>query len=210
MGTILCFGDSITFGEGYNGGWCGHLKRWFETSQNDNIVYNLGINGDTSSDLLERFDTESKARIWFEDPTDIYTTLIAIGTNDSKYKNSVLPENVFVSEELFSSNIIQLIRKAKSFKQKVAFIGLLPVDETIRGIPSKRDTVFANERTTKFNNIIKEHCKNEDLPFLDLNKLMLKKNHKTLLEDGLHPNKKGYKFVFIKIRNFMKKNDLLP
>jgi lysophospholipase L1-like esterase len=209
MSAILCFGDSITFGEGYDGGWCGYLKKWFENSENYNQVYNLGINGQRSSDLLERFDTETKARLRFREQDEVYLTIIAIGTNDSKYSGSISDQNVMFTEEQFKQNILELIQKAKSFKQKILFLGLPPVDES-RTLDRENGTVLTNERVTKFNNIIKTCCKNEDLPFLDLNKIILKKDYKVLFEDGLHPNKKGYRFIFTKIRAFMKKNNLFP
>lgn len=208
MGAILCFGDSITFGEGYNGGWCGYLKKWFESSEGYNQVYNLGINGQKSSDLLERFDTETKARLRFREPNEAYLTIIAVGTNDSKYNGSVSDQNVLVTENEFRNNILELIRKAKTFKQKVAFLGLPPVDE-LKTLDRENGTALTNERVTKFNNIVRECCKTEKLPFLDLNKIMLKKDYKILLEDGLHPNAKGYRFIFAKVRSSLKKNDLL-
>jgi len=146
----------------------------------------------------------------FKKPTDVYTTIIAIGTNDAKYNESVSDQNILVTEEEFKNNILELIRKAKTFRQKVAFLGLPPVDESKTLIPSYNRTILSNERMSRFNNIIKECCKKENLPFLDLNKIILKKDYKSLLEDGLHPDGKGYRFIFTKVRGFMKKNDLLP
>ncbi|MDE1869056.1 MAG: hypothetical protein KGH60_03795 [Candidatus Micrarchaeota archaeon] len=210
MGTILCFGDSITFGEGYNGGWCGYLKRWFEDMEEGNQVYNLGIPGQTSSELLARFEAETKARLRFKRSADSYTTIIAIGVNDAKYNGSISGQNALVSEDAFRSNALGLMREAKSFKQKVAFIGLAPVDESKTLVPSDVGTVLANERVARFNEIITECCKKDGLPFLDLNKIMLKRDYKMLLEDGLHPNAKGHRFIFTRVRAFMKKNDLLP
>lgn len=211
MGTILCFGDSITFGEGYDGGWCGYLKRWFEALEDGNKVYNLGVGGAKSSELLDRFDIESKARIRFNKPTNSYTTLIAIGVNDAKYNGSISRQNAVVSEAEFTGNIIQIIKKARSFNQKVACIGLLPVDEVKTHTLSDQGIVLVNERVTEFNNIIRECCKSEGVSFLDLNKIMLKKkDYQSMLEDGVHPTPKGYRFVFTKVRGFLKKNDLFP
>lgn len=138
---------------------------------------------------------------------DACTTIIAIGTNDTKYNNFVSEENILIKEGKFRSNVLELIRNATSLNQKVAFLGLLPVDES--KTLQRSGTVLTNERVTRFNNIIKECCKHENLPFLDINKIMLKKDYKILLEDGLHPNAKGYRFIFTKVRNFLKKNDLL-
>lgn len=209
MAAILCFGDSITFGEGCNGGWCGYLKRWFEALGEDNSVYNLGINGQTSSELLNRIDVESRARLRFKRPTDSYTTLMAVGVNDAKYDGAAqsIPR---ISEEEFRANVLQLLRKAKSFRQKVAMLGLLPVDESKTLLPSDLGSTLANERVTKFNDIIKGCCRSENVPFLDLNRMMLGKDYGSLLEDGLHPNLKGYRFMFARIRAFLKKNSLLP
>ena len=88
MKGILCFGDSITFGCGEvpNKGWCGRLKDYFEPKgSHHNGVYNLGVSGHTSTDLLNRFDVEANGRIRLDRPTDKFLILVAIGTNDSKW-----------------------------------------------------------------------------------------------------------------------------
>ena len=62
MKGILCFGDSLTFGVGElpNKSWCGRLKDYFEIKENHNGVYNLGVPGHTSTDLLKRFNAEAE------------------------------------------------------------------------------------------------------------------------------------------------------
>lgn len=208
MKAILCFGDSITFGGGCDGGWCGYLKKWYEALNEDSDVYNLGIGGETSSQLLERFESETRARLRSGDSPDAYTLIIAIGVNDSKYKGSVSQQNVLVQEDKFSENILSLIKKAKSFNQKVAFLGILPVDES-KTLVRYNGTALTNERVTKFNRIIKDICKKEGVLFLDLNRLVSKIDYKPLLEDGIHPNAKGYRRIFTLVRAFLKKNNLL-
>src|SRR3989338_5108 len=144
MRGILCFGDSITFGRGEssNKGWCDRLKDYFEVKEY-NGVYNLGVPGHTSTDLLKRFDSEAKGRIRIKRPSDKYLILIAIGTNDSKWDG--MPENnPRTTDKQFRKNIKKLIVKAKSYKANLAFIGLPPVDEE-KTLPYE-ETSFKNER----------------------------------------------------------------
>ena len=63
MDGMLIFGDSIVSGRGEipNIGWVGRLKKDFENSPHKSI-FNLGIPGDTSTNLFKRFETEIKAR----------------------------------------------------------------------------------------------------------------------------------------------------
>ncbi|MGM5484950.1 MAG: SGNH/GDSL hydrolase family protein [Nanobdellota archaeon] len=70
MHAVLAFGDSITFGRGVvpSRGWTNSLKEYFESKDFYNVLYNLGIPGDSSTDLLKRFETEAKARIQYYFP----------------------------------------------------------------------------------------------------------------------------------------------
>ena len=206
MKGILCFGDSITFGRGEipNKGWCGRLKNWFEVQGTHNAVYNLGIPGGASTDLLERFNAEANTRIRLKRPTDEYTILIAIGANDCKFEKE--SRNPRTTDEHFKENIKNLIKKAKSYKAKLAFIGLIPVDEK-RVQPFER-TWFINERVMLFNEIIKELCQKENILFLDIYQFMIKEKYEILLFDGLHPNTQGYDYMFNIIKKFIEKNKL--
>lgn len=199
MKGILCFGDSITFGRGEmpSIGWCGRLKDYFERKDFHNGVYNLGISGQTSTDLLKRFEIEADTRIRLHRVDNKYLILIAIGTNDCKFDGEI-PR---LSEDKFRENIKSLISKSKNFKADLGFIGLTCVDEE-RTTPFE-ETIFTNERVKLFNNIIKEECNSENVKFLDMYEMMLKENYKELLADGLHPNSKGYDFMVEKIKEFI-------
>ncbi len=206
MRGILCFGDSITWGRGElpNVGWVGRLKESFERRDKFNVVYNLGICGNTSTDLLERFESEAKSRIIFSRPSS-YLTLISIGTNDSKIEN---PSKVHkVDGNLYRSNIKKLISKAKSYKTALAFIGLPPVDETITY--SYEDTVFTNVTIMQYNTIMREECELANVLFLDINTVMSQEHFQSMLADGLHPNSKGYEYMYTKIKELIEKNKLI-
>ncbi|MGC9310458.1 MAG: SGNH/GDSL hydrolase family protein [Candidatus Aenigmatarchaeota archaeon] len=69
MARILIFGDSIVFGLwDKQGGWANRLRKELDESArgdpNRHIqLYNLGIAGDTSIDVLERCENEILQRI---------------------------------------------------------------------------------------------------------------------------------------------------
>lgn len=59
MNNIICvFGDSITWGawDIEKGGWVQRLRNFVESSSEEYIeIYNLGVSGDNTEDLLEIF-----------------------------------------------------------------------------------------------------------------------------------------------------------
>ncbi|MFH1589335.1 MAG: GDSL-type esterase/lipase family protein [archaeon] len=204
MKGILVFGESTSFGRGdnENGGWSGRLKRYFESKDYYNVVYNLGVPGQSSTDLLERFDIEAKARtkkIW---PNDEFTIIFAIGTNDSKGLDT--PDNVKTPLDKFKKNILTLIDESKKFTDKIVFIGLIPVNEDITN--PYENTYFFNERTKQYNEVIKNCCKDNNILFIDMFDDWFKSDYKTLLGDGVHPNSKGYEKIFLKVKETLFSN----
>ncbi len=201
MFVITVFGDSITFGKGdtLEQGWCGRLKKYFENKGGNHRLYNLGVNGDTSSDVLERFDIEAKARVKYIHEGDRHIIVFSVGINDS----CIFTEgNIFKMDiNVFRNNIQTLIDKSRSYTKEVVFIGIIPVDESIR--LNRKGKSLTNKRIGEFNNAIKEICQNNDLLFLDLFQEFSKFNYKELLDDGLHPNTQGYEKMYELIKNFL-------
>ncbi|MFH1461253.1 MAG: GDSL-type esterase/lipase family protein, partial [Patescibacteria group bacterium] len=83
--SICIFGASTAWGawDSEQGGWTSRLKTYFHSQDYREYVllYNLGVSGDNTNDLLERFKPEAEAR----EPNLI---IFAIGINDSQYVNS--------------------------------------------------------------------------------------------------------------------------
>lgn len=68
MAHYIVFGDSITYGEGdLHGGWVQYLR---EELIND-IVYNLGIDGETTTGLVNRLEKEIKPRVSEDDSNKV-------------------------------------------------------------------------------------------------------------------------------------------
>lgn len=196
---ISVFGDSITWGASdYEfGGWVARLKNYFENdSDNDIDVYNLGVSGDTTNDLLMRFKTECLARN--RHPQII---IFAIGTNDSQYINS--KNNPRTPIDKFENNLKKLINQAKEFSDKIIFIGFTKVDESkLMPVSWSEEKFYNNENILKYNSVIKKVSKENNLLFINLIDLLDIKD----LNDGLHPNSKGHEKMFLKIKEFLLSN----
>ena len=192
--SICIFGDSIVWGakDYKNGGWVTLLKNHLKEKDLLN-VYNLGVSGDNTDDLLERFENECKARA----PEII---IFAIGENDSQYIKS--KDNPRVSLDKFQENLNKLLNRARKFTKKIVFVGLTEVDESkVMPIPWSPEKYYDNENVNKYNSKIKNFCLDNNVLFLDI--LNLLNNEE--LDDGIHPNSKGHEKIFNKVKDFMLK-----
>ena len=183
MHAILVFGDSIAFGRGNNTqrGWTGRLRKYFESLDEYNAIYNLAIPGETSTGLLARIEQEAKARTKKIRKEDKHAIILAIGINDSRLLgSSQIPQT---RPEVFQENITKLIQIAKTHAQDVVCIGLTPVDEE-KTAPYEQ-TWFTNTRIQEYNAILEEISAQEKIPFLNFFTQLQENNFSTLLVAGL-------------------------
>lgn len=135
-----------------------------------------------------------------------FVVLVAIGINDSKV---VLPDAVpLVEESEFKKNLLRIVSIAEECRAPMAFIGLTPVDEDRTG--NYEGTKFTNERIGRYDSIIKRLCAETGVPFLDMFELMKEEGFLPMLDDGLHPNERGYRFMYGKVLRFLSEEKLLP
>jgi lysophospholipase L1-like esterase len=199
---ITIFGDSITWGacDTEYGGWAARLRRYVEVNISDEIeVYNMGVSGDTTKDLLARFDAECVAR-----NRHPQTIIFAIGINDSRYLET--KNNLETPLEKFEVNLMELIKKAKKCSDKIIFVGLTKVDELkTTPYPWRPDRDYTNENVILYNSAIEEICHERGLPFIS----MLDAIEMDDLEDGLHPNSKGHEKMFLRVKEFLLSKNIL-
>lgn len=171
--NICIFGDSITWGacDYEKGGWAERLKMYYLENGDDVHVYNLGIAGETTLDLLKRVEIE--ARNYQPD-----MIVIAIGINDSK--------NLGIELEGFNKNITKLTEISKKIASKVIFVGLTRVDEA-------KQLEYKNENIEKYDLTIKTFCQKAGLDYIEINKVITKID---LDADGIHPNSSGHEKMF--------------
>jgi len=191
MKTICVFGDSIAWGawDTEKGGWVERLKLFLWAKDPNTEVYNLGISGDTTADILRRFDIEAEAR----EPDVI---IFAIGVNDDIVKKS--DGNNLVEIGQFEKNIREFIKKARKFASDIIILGSQRVDETkTTPIPWKQDYFYYNEEIQKYDKKLQEITRQENVQYIPMFDLLNNED----LEDGLHPNPQGHQKIFEKVKD---------
>lgn len=194
METICVFGDSITWGanDSKNGGWVTLLRNHME--EKDVAVYNCGVSGDTTDDLLVRFKTEANAR----EPDMI---IFAIGANDSQYNGDSGESQV--SKEQFKKNLTTLVKQAREHTNKIVFVGLLHVDESkVTPIPwSDKNKNYDNTHIDAYNSLVEDVCREKGLRLISMNSVL----QTSQLDDGLHPDSEGHKTMYENIKEGLEK-----
>lgn len=197
--TICIFGASSTWGAGdYEKlGWANRLRLFLDSENYGIFTYNLGVSGDTTNELLKRFDVEAEAR----QPTLI---IFSIEDNDSIYIKS--QNKQMVSLQQFEKNLQKLIDKAKKFTEFIIFLSCKKVDETkTKPIPWEIDYYYTNQNLNLYNQQIREVANKNKVHYLELFNLLKNED----FEDGLHPNSKGHQKLFLKVKDFLLDKKLL-
>ncbi|MFH1405170.1 MAG: GDSL-type esterase/lipase family protein [Patescibacteria group bacterium] len=191
---IIIFGASITHGvsDTKNGGWAETLRREVEKEEGGYgiSVYNMGVSAETTETLLKRFKPETIAR-----QKDDMIIIFAIGTNDPAFLEN--KQGVWVEEDLYKKNIKKLLEQAKEFSNKIMFVGLTPIDEKLtQPMGARNNTYYYKKETKKYNDFLESFCKKNKIPFVELYNSFPSLE---LLDDGLHPNTEGHKFIYNKV-----------
>ena len=210
-GQILIFGDSITCGYwDLRGGWVQKLKEKIDekslSAPKDFYynLYNLSIDGNTTAELLKRFEFEAKQRLINEETIFIFD----IGANDSCYSDD--KKTLDVSQEQFKENLKKLIHLTRKFSSNIIFIGLTPVDELkTTPISWNANKYYKNKYIQEYNQIIKQVCEENEIYFIEIFENWIKTDYKKLLEDGVHPNSEGHKKIFEIVRDFLKEKKII-
>ncbi|MFH1864201.1 MAG: GDSL-type esterase/lipase family protein [bacterium] len=190
--NICIFGDSIVWGacDYEKGGWVERLKSYLMQNKEDVDVYNLGVSGNNTQDLLKRFDAEIAARK--SETADVI--IIAVGINDAQYIKT--RENPRVNLKEFEENMSVLLGKAREITKRVIFVGLTSVDESkVMPIPWDETKYYENGIIQKYDAVVDEVCQKQGVPFISLFDVLNDQD----LEDGLHPNSSGHKKIFDKV-----------
>ena len=184
MAHYIIFGDSIGCGEGDpHGGWAKLLGQKYS-------IKNLSIDGATTNDYLKNFPTDIDKNL---------TIIIALGINDSAYNHQV--EHCWVILPRFKQNLIQLIKLARKYTQKIIFVGPAPVDQLkVDPAPWAPDLSYKNNLIKQYSETIKVICQKEKLRFIDLFN-NLRPDYIHFLDDGVHPNHAGHEMIFAMIKN---------
>ena len=198
---ICVWGDSIAHGscDNIGGGWVDRLKIFFNQSEHDYSVYNLGVSGDNSSDLLKRFEIEYNAR-----QSDV--VIIAIGINDSQYNINTNKNRLELNK--YENNIKKIIDIIELKSKKILFLGMSKVIEVmLTPIPwdENMEKCYSNKEIQKYISILKNIASTQKCNYLDIFELLKNED----MEDGLHPNASGHKKIFEQVKNYLIDNKIV-
>lgn len=198
--TIFIYGDSIALGLWDKmGGWVDRLKRYIQSEEvssgikNYHKVYNLGVDGNFTRNVIKRFQNETEARL---DPKEKYVFVFATGINDTVYKDNHIFES---TPEQYIHELYTVNEMAKKYSSKICFIDITPVNESLTQ-PIKSSLsgkCYSNKRIEEFNNALYDHCRKNNTLYVRVNERFKKApDYTKLLLDGLHPNDEGHQIIF--------------
>lgn len=183
--TLLLFGDSIVHGswDSEGGGWGQRLRRRLQERSTENrmfVVYNLGICGDTSAQVLKRFSSEAGSRTRCANRTIV---LFGFGVNDAKHNTET--GTYRVSREEYPQNASTLIAQARLVTPHVAFTSILPIDETkTRPLPWNLSEELRGADVDAYDATLRDVCRQSGVPYFALRDLPWPSE---AFDDGLHP-----------------------
>lgn len=158
--TCIMFGDSIT-----------EHGNWSNIFENVKII-NQGISGDTTRNLLMRFDRS------IDTSADI--VFIMAGINDLVQKKSI---------EATFSNYVTILEKLQMLKiQPIVQLTLFVGEEFHNFYPS------INYNVEKLNSKLINYCNETNIKYIDINKILSEDNilKSEYTSDSVHLNKKAY------------------
>lgn len=160
---IVMLGDSIT---------C--RGDWKKLLENEHLV-NLGIDGDTTSDILNRVKVVVELEPKF--------VFLMAGINDLCM--SIPIEDVFCNYK----KIIEILKEKN--------INLIVQGTLITQMSA------VNKKVESFNKLLQEYCEKKEIKFIDLNKFFSNEDNllrEDLTIDGLHLGQKAYKVWAYKLK----------
>ena len=199
---ILIFGDSIT--QGFNdpqGGWVEHLKREYMRQNLEESgeleIFNLGISGDTSAEILKRIETETMVRRW---PNDPIMTILAIGVNDSADK---LGKRLVPIDE-YQANVKKILILMKRLSDYQLVVGLTPCVDGLMAPAawSENDFRAQNHRIGEYERVLAGVTKEQSTEFVSMWQIFMNApNWESMLPDGLHPDSRGHGIIYNHVKN---------
>ncbi|PIZ44090.1 hypothetical protein COY32_07240 [candidate division WWE3 bacterium CG_4_10_14_0_2_um_filter_41_14] len=200
---IAFWGSSSVYGTAdTEGGYVGRFRHWFdhEYEYEGGLVYNLGIPGETSSKLCQRFPIEFDSR-WPD------LSVFQIGVNDAFRVGGVeLPPQV--SLEQFEKNLGSIITYIDG-RSQILFILQYPITE--EGNPRKTYDqkhlgYYIRSEVETYMHKMREIAKNNNVSCLDLwDEWIADDKYKQFVTrgDGIHLNEAGYSYIAQRLEEFI-------
>ncbi|WP_107669277.1 GDSL-type esterase/lipase family protein [Cyanothece sp. BG0011] len=200
---IVALGDSLVYGYGdpVGGGWVERLRRQWMAQEKGHVLYNLGVRGDRTHQVAQRLEGEYRYRGELRNRVpDVI--MLSVGVNDSARLRR--PDGrLFTDFETYQQEIENLLDQAQQLSP-VYFVGMVPVDE--EKMPFIDCFYFNHFDQYRYKEVTKKACQSRNIPYLDIFDLWLGRGEdyvkSRLINDGLHPNVKGYESLYDDILNW--------
>ncbi len=198
MQQIIVIGASETYGMcDPDGGWVRKLRayidrKYYEDRMEKTYVFNLSVSGNTTRDLLNRFETEIKNRLRY-DKTIFF---LSAGLNDSR-RYKLHKEKEILPEE-FEENLAKLFRLASAYSNRILFMTVHPIDDSkTNPIPWAPDEYYLNKQAKHYVELSKKCCKKSGIFAIDVFSAWEQTNfQRFLFKDGMHANAAGHEYMF--------------
>ena len=165
---IVLMGDSITES------WSSYSPDFFS---NNSCLINKGISGETTSQMLDRFDAD----VLSLKPEGV---IILAGIND------IAQNTGYISVSEIFYNVVLMTNLAQKNNINPVLCSVLPANKL-----AWRPEIKPAELVVELNQKIKNYCKESNIVYLDYFSSMVGKKKELrpeLTSDGVHPNKQGY------------------
>jgi len=177
-------------------GWVSRLRKYFDNQKERDVdTYNIGVSGDTTKDLLDRFHIEAELR---RSKTRSNIFIFEIGLNDAQYLLERKEKRISLSQ--FQDNLKAIYLSAQILSTTIVFLNIAPVDWS-KTMPTfwNPKHAFYQEDILSYNKVLQNFCKDNNVLFVDVFELLNIDD----LEDGVHPNAQWHEKIYIKVKDFM-------
>lgn len=193
---IVVLGSSSVYGTGdTEGGFVERLRRWAESLDSNNLIYNLGVWGDTTKSMIARIDSECP-------PRKPQLIVLYPGLNDIRRVGSHSASN-YVPLAEYDSLITKMI-KAAAAQTEVLMMSAIPFDQTRTTPYARSDWFYLREDAQRYTAVLEEKCAQEKIGFIDIHTQWSKQNDFSYLsDDGLHASPNGHQRLFQELQRWL-------
>jgi acyl-CoA thioesterase-1 len=190
---IYFLGDSITLGanDSQKMGWPGRLTQGLMQGERSVATYNLGVNGDTSQHIRQRWRSEVEARN--RNATGLL--LFAFGFNDASNTEA---DEAQVSLQDSIANAEAIISEAKQVS-RLLWIGPTPLDESVNPMVTPHATwKMYNQTLAEYDQAYADLADAMAVPYLQLFPEFLESSRylaALISSDKVHPGDDGYQMI---------------
>ncbi|MEM9658186.1 MAG: GDSL-type esterase/lipase family protein [Planctomycetota bacterium] len=195
---VAFFGSSSIYGAADSefGGFVNRFRLWYESIDSQHRVYNLGIWGESTRELIDRIAPEASRR-------RPHLIMIYPGFNDCRRMGSPdAPRAVSVDE--FCQTMRELICGAQAIADTVVMTGY-PFDETRTSPYANTDCFYLRSDAEEYTHALVAAARKCDARVLDFFASYRNREMSPLLsDDGLHCNARGHESLFSIARDFFR------